>query len=208
MNLPHRQRSERKQVYLKMSIRAVRCPASLQAQSTSQEDLCSLEDHSCDTDDVTAAPLLSPDTVSTEQGVLDGWIHILLHPVYQVPCPFLQVSLRASGDDEGRPLPPSSVETILRTWRHFAQQEWREQELLPVELVEEEHPVLGQFFVVFGAWTLRYKRRSVCCICDFRLVLCVTALLMFVQESRRRVCISVACPGVCPFCRSVNSLAK
>eukprot|EP00603_Paraphysomonas_imperforata_P005294 CAMPEP_0114417820 /NCGR_PEP_ID=MMETSP0103-20121206/3168_1 /TAXON_ID=37642 ORGANISM="Paraphysomonas imperforata, Strain PA2" /NCGR_SAMPLE_ID=MMETSP0103 /ASSEMBLY_ACC=CAM_ASM_000201 /LENGTH=207 /DNA_ID=CAMNT_0001586139 /DNA_START=78 /DNA_END=701 /DNA_ORIENTATION=+ len=136
-------RSERKQVYLKMSIRAVRCPASLQAQSTSQEDLCSLEDHSCDTDDVTAAPLLSPDTVSTEQGVLDGWIHILLHPVYQVPCPFLQVSLRASGDDEGRPLPPSSVETILRTWRHFAQQEWREQELLPVELVEEEHPVLG-----------------------------------------------------------------
>ena len=74
----------------------------------------------------------------------------------QVPCPYLHVSASASSE-EMCPLPPSALEALLRDWQ--LQQCVRERvgvcgqdptaahDPPPVELVEEEHPLLGTVHV-------------------------------------------------------------
>lgn len=55
-----------------------------QQQTSHWEDLSLLEDPQCLLDPHTHAPAQSPSREGGNNRVLRGWLHVLLHPVYQV----------------------------------------------------------------------------------------------------------------------------
>lgn len=156
------------QCYLAMRVCCVIPPPQSNDEGNGQDlGLEMYEDPSCQTDDACATiPAIA--AASSRPVVLRGWIHVLLHPVYQVPCPYIQLRLCLSGerdictdantvklqreeeDERGAVLSVAALDMLLRRASSArtdigagtqSQPQAEPEDVLV--LIEEEHPFLG-----------------------------------------------------------------